>query len=613
MGQCSILSIAQSAARDLFILQQKGFGGVELHSPYRQICHILGLALTSPKPKSTPSDSKEPWEKAKKLSTKIFDQYVMLYFYKPSEMQELLEDERRKIEVTMCTFLQYLGAPPMRSEDQWKERLQALYVPFDDLIEQKLGFSASDLNRLQDYVSAELQGQLDNLQSSHRRAEDCHKQFVAEFGDKNWTMEQFRTEVKKPYIADPILDYTESMQNLWMLRKEDLNKKFGSDLLNRMLATLGTKRELEPGAYKYVTDHSPAVRYPLLIIEEDTLFCASHSLIYQAADLHFDELLSSGKSRVKFFETRDKWMENRIEKSLCSYLGKKARIWKGICETPDGQFEHDLLAKVGETWIVAEIKASPLRRKFFDPDKAYKRIRDDFRSDRGIQKAYEQGDRLKQILISSEHIRLYDSNRSLVIDEPGPAKEVFEICVTGEFWGLVGIDLSLLLEKQKDAPYPWAVCIDDLETFLNGLKYRNKCIDNIFSFFRQREKLHGRTFCDDELNICGYFLEHDELPSIPNDPKKRFIFTPDNSSVFDEIFFKEHGVPIERNRDQELQKFLSGVQKITGQIAHNLGVPLSPGLATKDSVIFQPPRRKIGRNEPCPCGAGRKYKKCCGR
>lgn len=23
--------------------------------------------------------------------------------------------------------------------------------------------------------------------------------------------------------------------------------------------------------------------------------------------------------------------------------------------------------------------------------------------------------------------------------------------------------------------------------------------------------------------------------------------------------------------------------------------------------------RKIGRNEPCPCGSGLKYKKCCGR
>jgi uncharacterized protein YecA (UPF0149 family) len=22
--------------------------------------------------------------------------------------------------------------------------------------------------------------------------------------------------------------------------------------------------------------------------------------------------------------------------------------------------------------------------------------------------------------------------------------------------------------------------------------------------------------------------------------------------------------------------------------------------------------RKVGRNEPCPCGSGKKYKKCCG-
>jgi len=22
--------------------------------------------------------------------------------------------------------------------------------------------------------------------------------------------------------------------------------------------------------------------------------------------------------------------------------------------------------------------------------------------------------------------------------------------------------------------------------------------------------------------------------------------------------------------------------------------------------------RKIGRNEPCPCGSGKKYKRCCG-
>ncbi|MQK95709.1 SEC-C metal-binding domain-containing protein, partial [Escherichia coli] len=26
-----------------------------------------------------------------------------------------------------------------------------------------------------------------------------------------------------------------------------------------------------------------------------------------------------------------------------------------------------------------------------------------------------------------------------------------------------------------------------------------------------------------------------------------------------------------------------------------------------------PKQKKIGRNDPCPCGSGKKYKKCCGR
>ena len=27
---------------------------------------------------------------------------------------------------------------------------------------------------------------------------------------------------------------------------------------------------------------------------------------------------------------------------------------------------------------------------------------------------------------------------------------------------------------------------------------------------------------------------------------------------------------------------------------------------------FSTPASKVGRNDPCPCGSGKKYKKCCG-
>ncbi|GAE31395.1 YecA family protein [Alkalihalobacillus hemicellulosilyticus] len=38
----------------------------------------------------------------------------------------------------------------------------------------------------------------------------------------------------------------------------------------------------------------------------------------------------------------------------------------------------------------------------------------------------------------------------------------------------------------------------------------------------------------------------------------------------------------------------------------------SPSKANLDNVISFQTGKKIGRNEPCPCGSGKKYKKCCG-
>ncbi|MFO7154721.1 MAG: SEC-C metal-binding domain-containing protein, partial [Caldicoprobacter oshimai] len=40
-----------------------------------------------------------------------------------------------------------------------------------------------------------------------------------------------------------------------------------------------------------------------------------------------------------------------------------------------------------------------------------------------------------------------------------------------------------------------------------------------------------------------------------------------------------------------------------------------PVTATHGEVVRKPVVRgeKIGRNDPCPCGSGKKYKKCCGR
>jgi preprotein translocase subunit SecA len=40
---------------------------------------------------------------------------------------------------------------------------------------------------------------------------------------------------------------------------------------------------------------------------------------------------------------------------------------------------------------------------------------------------------------------------------------------------------------------------------------------------------------------------------------------------------------------------------------------LSHGDAAAPKKPVQRKSQKVGRNDPCPCGSGKKYKKCCGR
>ena len=59
---------------------------------------------------------------------------------------------------------------------------------------------------------------------------------------------------------------------------------------------------------------------------------------------------------------------------------------------------------------------------------------------------------------------------------------------------------------------------------------------------------------------------------------------------------------------------LANIQHGVVQIIYKVSI-------TKQAVAAQkqpprpaaPPGKKVGRNDPCPCGSGKKYKKCCGR
>lgn len=64
------------------------------------------------------------------------------------------------------------------------------------------------------------------------------------------------------------------------------------------------------------------------------------------------------------------------------------------------------------------------------------------------------------------------------------------------------------------------------------------------------------------------------------------------------------------------QQFKTIAQKAFNQIPRKLQayVNLQKFLANEEKILpFRRETPKVGRNDPCPCGSGKKYKKCCGR
>ena len=59
------------------------------------------------------------------------------------------------------------------------------------------------------------------------------------------------------------------------------------------------------------------------------------------------------------------------------------------------------------------------------------------------------------------------------------------------------------------------------------------------------------------------------------------------------------------------------IQKLEEETKKEREMTLMAGESTQDRKAKKSPvkrdGKKIGRNDPCPCGSGLKYKKCCGR
>ena len=221
-----------------------------------------------------------------------------------------------------------------------------------------------------------------------------------------------------------------------------------------------------------------------------------------------------------------------------------------------------------------EVKASKVREPFFNPEKAFKRIHDHFHSDSGIGGAYKQAIILKKHLESNNIVTLYENKTQPFTLDNISHKTILPIVLTLNQFGGLAVNTSLILEKEDEQPYPWVCNLPDFETINAITKYLGKSPERFIEYIVWRIQHHTHIVSSDELDVIeGYYLDK-KVKTVGKDTD--IFFSPNGPSLCDKIYFEKKGLTYHH-------PLLKGTQK----------------------------HRKIGVNEPCPCGSGKKFKKCC--
>ena len=107
----------------------------------------------------------------------------------------------------------------------------------------------------------------------------------------------------------------------------------------------------------------------------------------------------------------------------------------------------------------------------------------------------------------------------------------------------------------------------------------------------------------DAMTICGRASVCGPMPRrIPSSPIRRKsleMFEEMISAIQEETVRRLYSVRLRKNEEVKRERVAKATSESVGG----------------DGTVKKQPRKvkKIGRNEPCPCGSGKKYKNCCGR
>ena len=142
-----------------------------------------------------------------------------------------------------------------------------------------------------------------------------------------------------------------------------------------------------------------------------------------------------------------------------------------------------------------------------------------------------------------------------------------------------------------------------------------KWMDHLYELDYLREGIHLRSYAQKDP-LIEYKQEAFQMFTAMVEDIDRSILW----AIFHARFEPE---PVERKRRPDAGVAVHHVANAygaAGRAAAPPGAPAAQGAAAREAALAPPPKRepvhveqRAGRNDPCPCGSGKKYKRCCGK
>jgi SEC-C motif len=557
-----------------------------LLSPGKQIPFLISLQLATSDPRASEQFSNKDWASCVHQLNEIFLLYEEFFWPTSDELPNRDRTTHDKHGVAFKAFLHYFNNPILASAEQMEERVRAYHVPFDAQLYVSLGLTASDSLRISNWITERLQAGLDEFTAATALIGE------AQPGKSRPSSLTASQELRAPDGEGLGLRLSKALENLGMIRLNEVRTRFGDAGVAYVQAFSVVRGEGPHLAFptdSYVLDRRPIVR-----IDSETGICLAGNALYSALLQTAEDALAASVQRDSFFGHRDAVLESEASLALARIL--RLRPIQSVYEQPNARFEHDLIAVLGRTVLVAEAKASPPTEPFRDPDRSFTRLQRAFRSDTGIQKAYEQGLRLRRLLLGNDDVTLFDQQGRSVLEIKRPA-DVFVVCVTRDSFGPLATDLSVLLERPVGEPFPWVASVLDLQQIAEAWEYLDWGASEFVRYLQQRIQLHERVFGSDELEFVGFFIRHGSLTPLFEQGDAYINLEPSYSDWFDELYLYRHGAGPPPAKVP--------VQPVMRELYSPKPTPSDRPASQGSEVIF--------RRRPCPCGSGQRYKDCHGR